>query len=1202
MKRISTLFLITLFFSFSNLLNAQIYAPEGLNMPGAWDSWTNPPTNLVLAGESQTTGGQVKLINDLSSIYQTKFHVAVSGADISGGTYDFAFSSGPSTNYWANKWVDVTTVNIDAIQTYTYNNSGSGNNNSITVSNDKWYTMNFENTGYSDTRAIFMETSSEPAEINSVSQEPMMPASADNVEITVELNHAKTTEEYFYIRYTTDNWTSSDLLNINLSGTTGTATISSLPDATDVEYYVFSTIFNNPLQDFDLITINYDKNNGDFYTYTVGEELSCEGQIGVLITDPAFPLQEGNVTITFDATLGNGGLAGYEGDVYAHTGVITSESVGNNDWRFVVTEWGENTPETKFTNIGIDLYELSISNIREYYGVPTGEEIYKIAMVIRSDEPIIPEEPEEFYVARDADGSDMYLDVYDAGLHVKLLSPNKKDPLVPLNSLIPVCVTAMDANTITIFVDDVQVHQENALETMYALNTGDYLPGMHEIVADAYDGSSHAYDTTYFFIRGDVVIADLPTGMNKGINYIDNNTVTLVLHDPAALKDFAFVIGDFNNWTASDEGYMKRTPDGQYFWTTITGLTSGTEYAYQYYIDGELKLADPYCDKILDPWNDRYIPNSTYPALKDYPWDQTIGTVSVLQIGQTDFNWQITNFTPVAVNETQSNLIIYELLIRDFVESSDIKDVINTLDYLQNLGINAIELMPISEFDGNDSWGYAPNFYFAPDKAYGRKNDYKEFIDECHQRGIAVILDVVYNHMYGGSPFVQMYWDDVNEMPAVNNPWFNQESKHPYSIGFDLNHESLYTKNLVKDNLTYWMTEYKIDGFRFDMSKGFTQTYTGDDVAAWSVYDQSRIDIITDYYNHVKSVNPNAYVILEHFANNDEEIVLANSGCLLWGVHNEQFNQNTMGWDSNHDFSWATYSERGFTYPNLIPYMESHDEERLMFRNIEFGNGFAGDTTVSLKRTEAIVPFYMAIPGPKMIWQFGELGYDESIELCDDGTYSDDCRTYAKPIHWEYLTEERRQKLLWVYQAMNKLKTDNEAFRNGTFSQDQSGLGKRMWISHSSLNVSITGNFTISDIDLAPNFQHTGLWYNYFTGEQIDVTDASGHTLHYEPGDFYVLTDVLITPPPSPVDIQKLSKNKNADILIYPNPAKDKIYINAEDISKISLSDISGKLIKTVFPNSAQTSINISELNTGIFILKFDMGNKYIYKKIIIKK
>src|SRR5690554_7605996 len=105
-------------------------------------------------------------------------------------------------------------------------------------------------------------------------------------------------------------------------------------------------------------------------------------------------------------------------------------------------------------------------------------------------------------------------------------------------------------------------------------------------------------------------------------------------------------------------------------------------------------------------------------------------------------------------------LVVYELLIRYFTNNGDIKTVTDTLDYLQRLGVNAIELMPFNEFEGNDSWGYNPSFYFAADKAYGTLNDYKEFVDECHARGIAVLMDMVLNHSYGQSAFAQMYLED----------------------------------------------------------------------------------------------------------------------------------------------------------------------------------------------------------------------------------------------------------------------------------------------------------------------------------------------------------------------------------------------------------------------------------------------------------
>ncbi len=1239
-------------------------------MPGSWNGWTNPPTNNVVFGNSyQVTGGLLNNISTGTPHYQTIFSTPT---NIAAGSYTFLYSSGPSTNYWQNKW----TNGVFTSNTITNLTLNGANDNSITLANNKYYVMNWENVGYVATRAIFMELSVSPVNITNVSHLPASPTANDEVTVTVTTSATPSAEEKIFVRYTTNSWTTSSTAVCSFTGTTGTTTIPAQNGVT-VEYYVFSTTLASMSgmagDDIDLVTIKLNNNAGTNYTYDVPMMLTCEGASGVLTTEPIFPIHDGSVVITFDATRGNGVLMNYAGDVYAHTGVITSESEGNNDWRYVQpATWGLNSPETKFTNIGTDLYQLTIPNIREFYDVPVGEEIYKIAMVIRADEPISPEDPNNFLVARNADGSDLHLEIYTEGINVKYIGSLDKDPLVPVNAEIPICIYALDATSIALKIDNIQVSQISDLHLMYGLNTGDYDAGMHEIIAIATDGTNFAYDTTWFYIRGEVVVQALPAGMKNGINYINSTSVTLVLNDPSIDKEFAFILGDFNNWTASDEGYMKRTPDGKYYWATITGLTAGTEYAYQYYIDGELKLADPYCDKILDPWNDRYIPETTYPNLKAYPWDRTLGTVSVLQPGQTEYDWVVDDFTPVAIGATQSNLIIYELLIRDFVESKDIKDVILKLDYLKSLGVNAIELMPIAEFDGNDSWGYAPNFYYATDKAYGTKNDYKQFIDECHQRDIAVILDVVYNHMYGGSPFVQMYWNSETNEPAANNAWFNTEATHPYSIGYDFNHESINTKNLIKDNLTYWLTEYKVDGFRFDLSKGFTQTNTGGDVGAWSLYDQSRINILTDYYNHIKSVNPDAYVILEHFANNDEEVVLANTGCMLWGVMTSQFAQNTMGWNSNHDLSWANYGTRSFNYPNLIPFMESHDEERIMFENITYGNGIANDTIASLYKTEAAVAIYMTIPGPKMIWQFGELGYDESIELCWDGSYSSDCRTSSKPIHWEYTENFYRQKLYWIYASMAKLKTENEAFRFGTFTQDNSGLGKRMWIAHGTMNVVVSANFANSSLSMTPGFQHSGTWYNFFTGESFDVSDPGGHSVSYNSGDYYVYTDVQQPKPYVHLIVNVKNQNAqnieganvtitsygnvftnstgNADFLygsnttvqytvsktgyqtatgsinltttdlthnvvlqpldiaetetekitVYPNPTNDFITINSDVVYDIYIYDVTGKQVKKQTMNATTHTLNVSDLQSGIYTLVLKNNDEINVKKIII--
>ncbi|NOR87369.1 MAG: hypothetical protein GQ527_07155, partial [Bacteroidales bacterium] len=1184
----------------------QIYAPEGLNMPGSWDNWTNPPENLHFAGSAQSTNGLVQLVNLPNAIYQTQFLVSNNGQDVPSGEQEFKFTSGPLTNIWQNQWGN-TTIITNSIQEYTYGVGGNDEpaHNTIQLINDTWYVMNWENIGYENTRAIFMELTSEPISINSLTQSPLLPASDEEVMIEISTSDNPSLEEKIYLNYTSNGWSSSSFIEFDFSATTGTATIPAMDDGTEIEFYVFSTLFEMPTIDMDLKTIDIENNGGDNFQYAVGDSLSCGTSLALISTQPPFPLDDSEVILTFNADLGNAGLSGYDGDVYIHTGVITDQSNGSSDWKYVKSEWGENTLDTKLTRIDVDLYELIIPNVRSYYGVPVEEEILDLAMVFRSEEAV---NGDSYLEGKTSDNQDIFSTIYQDELNVKITYPSSDDPLMNPNSIFPVCVSALQSDHILLYLDGQLLTTTEEESLLYGINTTNLYSGTHWIEAIGYQDTNHVSDSVMVFIRGEVNVLELPEGLKPGINYINDESVTLVVHDPAKLKEFIFVLGDFNNWKVSNNGYMNRTPDGEYHWITISGLQAATEYAYQYYIDGELKLADPYADKILDPWNDHWITPETYPNLKEYPVGLTTGIVSVLETGREEYTWQMETFNPPAVNEAQSNLIIYELLIRDFVGDSKIASVTDSLSYLKNLGVTAIELLPINEFEGNDSWGYNPSFYFAPDKAYGTINDYKAFIDACHQQGIAVILDVVFNHSFGQSPMVQMYWDASLNIPSPENPWYNQYATHPFSPGSDFNHESPHTRSFVKRVLEYWVEEYKIDGFRFDLSKGFTQTNSGQDVGYWSQYDQSRVNIINDYYQAIKDVNPNTYVILEHLANNDEEVALANSGMMLWGKMTEEFNQATMGWEEASDFSWAYFSDRGFNYPNLIPFMESHDEERLMYKNLAYGNSYNGyniqEESTALGRISAVAPMYFMVPGPKMIWQFGELGYDYSINHCPDGSISEDCRTSKKPIRWDYFNDIERQEVYQTFAAMAKLKVNNDAFLYGSYGKDIGGLVKRAWLSHTSLNVCVGSNFNVVTQSVSPNFQHNGIWYNYFTGESLDV--SGGESLDLAAGEFYVFTDQDLGRPYVKLDLRIVREEDGSPIhgaIIYLEDMGTTISNANGEASFLPFSQrtysytiIAGTAQKTgniiVEGDDMQQTISLSNVNA---VSSEDLKNAHIY-------
>jgi len=591
--------------------------------------------------------------------------------------------------------------------------------------------------------------------------------------------------------------------------------------------------------------------------------------------------------------------------------------------------------------------------------------------------------------------------------------------------------------------------------------------------------------------------ADLPAGAKDGVTFINNGTSAIVtLYAPG--KTSVSLIGDFNNWSATASA-MKKTPDGNTWWVQIDNLNPATEYAYQFYVDGNLKVADPYCEKVLDPDNDQYIAATVYPNLKDYPTGKTTGIASVMQANQPVYSWKNTSFT----RPDKNNLVIYELLVRDFTTEHSYASTLAKLDYLIGLGINAIELMPVNEFEGNLSWGYNPSFYFAPDKYYGTKIALQNFIDECHGRGIAVIMDMVLNHSFGQSPMVQLYFD--GSKPTTSSPWFNVDAKHPFNVGYDFNHENQATKKFSKDVMKFWMQQYKIDGFRFDLSKGFTQKSSADDAQFWQ-YDAGRVAIWKDYNNYIKSIDPNFYVILEHFAEESEEKVLADDGMMLWNNLNHDMNEATMGWLGGSNFQWGFYTNHGFTKSeNLVSYGESHDEERLNFKNISYGNGagsymIKGNLSTSLKREELIAAFLFGMPGPKMIWQFGELGYDISIDF--------NGRTGEKPIKWEYFSDPNRKALYDAYAKFIRLKKNNSIFNSTNFTYNLAGGVKYIKLTEGSNTVVVVGNFDVVSQAANIDFGTLGTWVDA-VGNNINLASGT-YAANLAPGEYHIFSKVAL--------------------------------------------------------------------------------------------
>lgn len=720
-----------------------------------------------------------------------------------------------------------------------------------------------------------------------------------------------------------------------------------------------------------------------------------------------------------------------------------------------------------------------------------------------------------------------------------------------------------------------------------------------------------------------VAVEAIPNWIKQGINYnpADPTKVGLALYAP--FKNFVHVIGSFNSWAMNDAYLMKRdTVNPDLYWIELTGLTPLQLYTFQYRTNDLKKVADPFSPQILSSYDDQWIAASTYPNLPAFPIGQEF-EVSMFKTGQTPYQWQMNNFQ----RPNKEDLVVYELLLRDFTQEKNWQSLIDKITYLKNLNINAIELLPIMEFEGNLSWGYNTSFHYALDKAYGTPEKFKEFVDLCHQNGIAVILDVAFNHATGRSPLVRLWnvdpdGDGYGDV-AANNPYFNQVPKHSYNVFNDFNHTSQPTRYYVERTLQQWLTEYKIDGFRWDLTKGFTQSCSENDENCTNAYQQDRVDILKYYADRQWAIDPNSYMIFEHLGTDAEEQQWANyriaegKGVMLWNKQTEPYNQNTMGYKDNSNYDRMDHKFHGFTKMHAVGFGESHDEERLMFKNLEYGavNGMYSVTNLdtALNRMKAFGATFFTIPGPKMIWQFGELGYEFSINRCADGSINNGCRTDEKPIAFTlgYDTSANRKAVYDTWAQIINIRNMYPVFKSKTYSvetnnlsNDPDGLVTRIYVYDNSMTTGINSivvlaNYNTSVKDVVPYFPHTGQWKNLMDNSISTITSTTA-PISLQPGEFRIFGNYSGSL--SAVDVQAVNK---LSLVIADNPVKNgavKLIYHKVKNGKIDIYDMSGKKMDSfTLKNDNGTCEFKADYPAGVYWVHLRSETGIAIQKLIIK-
>ena len=883
---------------------------------------------------------------------------------------------------------------------------------------------------------------------------------------------------------------------------------------------------------------------------------------------------DGEVTIIFNPNEGNKGMVGAS-KCFAHTGLITSASSNDGDWKNVIDGWRGSSTKGQLTKDG-DKWKLVIPNMYEFYGVNKSTEIKKLAFVFHDG-------PGGSKEGKTAENTDIFVELAEAGLAVSISTAmpeiSKKGDEVTLQCF------ATEAASLSLMLNGKEVLVQEGTELTYTHTfdaEGDYIFSF-----TATKGDEVKNITAQTCVVSDPVKAARPVGIDMGIYYDEADPTKVTLATYAASKttpaQHVFVVGDFNDWAISNKYQMKQ--DGNYFWLEIGGLTPQQEYAMQYVVvreDGVIKkISDLYSEKVLHK-DDQWEPSKVNPDLMPYP-AKGDGYVTVIQTAKPKFQWSeaTLNFK----RPDKNNLVIYEAWIYDHTVERTIEGMTNRMYYYEDMGINAIELMPVQEFDGNLNWGYSPNHYFAFDKAYGTPEQLKIFIDECHKRGIAVILDMVFNHATGLNPMNKLYpyGDELK-----HNPWFNVNAPHGDNVYEDWNHDFEPAHNMFIRVLQYWLTEYKVDGFRLDLSHGLCGTQAGTSVRN-----------IKDYYEKgVKAIAPDAYMILEHWGNNceNDRKELIKEGMLCWDNTTQAYYQTAMGWLKDGD-SFSNANRDGY-----VSYCESHDEERAFFKAKEWGDGdLKTDDQERIGRVPVNMAFLTLLNGPQMFYHFAEFGFDYSKWQNANGQWGKDDsgaapygKTGVSNDNYKMQAKARIETWLgegaWRTAAFHKVgqaiqlrtRLMPQVFEGNPTKVDI-GSGKAVRTIQWGSDVFVAGNFsaTIEKTVTIPE----GKWYNYY--EQKEQTET---TVTLAPGALMILTGTPQTLPEMQ-PFYAFSRNTDVENVYIPELPNQIL-----PPYNVTIYTISGQAV-SVQRNVEQ--VNLSGLNHGLYLIQLEKNGQRVTKKVI---
>ncbi|HEY9848879.1 MAG TPA: alpha-amylase family glycosyl hydrolase [Leptolyngbyaceae cyanobacterium] len=534
--------------------------------------------------------------------------------------------------------------------------------------------------------------------------------------------------------------------------------------------------------------------------------------------------------------------------------------------------------------------------------------------------------------------------------------------------------------------------------------------------------------------------------------------------DKASLVEFslfapynkaASLIGSFSDW---QEIPMEKGKDG-YFRTNVE-LEDGV-HQYKFRIQSKSWFFEP------DQWVDVIDPYAT-----DVDESQGVGNIRIKD-GKRIVDTYVWKHDDKPLPQDRE-LVIYEMHIADFSGGEDdpnprgkYKHAIEKLDYLCELGINAIELMPVKEYPGDYSWGYNPRYFFATETSYGTTEELKQFIDECHARGIRVIMDGIYNHSEASGPLTQIdhdYWYHHSPRDPDNSwgPEFNYEH-------YDENLDIKPAWKFIGDTVRFWIEEYHIDGIRYDAARQMANY----DFMHWIVQETKKTASMKPFYN-----------IAEYIPDTPS---ITNIDGPMDGCWHDSFYHCVVPHICGDMFDLERLKEvidckrRGYMgATNVVNYITNHDHNRVM---VELGERNIFDEE-AFKRIKLGAVILMTAIGVPLMWMGQEFGEYKPKS------------TDPSKIDWTLLQNDLNRGLFEYYKGLINLRKNNHALytENIDFFHENPEckvFAYTRWNDEGS-RVVVVANF--SDSYLAgytvPNFPADGNWHEWTYNYDVEAKDG----------------------------------------------------------------------------------------------------------------